>query len=83
MNLKFVLFLSVLALVVIGGLSCRPAATKAENPKPLYYTCPMHPSVKLDHPGACPICGMTLEPVFAAPTNSAAISNAPGGTNQP
>jgi Cu(I)/Ag(I) efflux system membrane fusion protein len=25
-----------------------------------YYTCPMHPSVHSDKPGACPICGMTL-----------------------
>jgi len=24
------------------------------------YTCPMHPSVKSDHPGACPVCGMNL-----------------------
>lgn len=25
-----------------------------------YYTCPMHPFVHKDKPGACPICGMTL-----------------------
>lgn len=25
------------------------------------YTCPMHPEVHQDHPGNCPICGMTLE----------------------
>jgi membrane fusion protein, copper/silver efflux system len=24
------------------------------------YTCPMHPSVKIDRPGACPVCGMNL-----------------------
>lgn len=24
------------------------------------YTCPMHPGVKADHPGACPVCGMAL-----------------------
>jgi P-type Cu+ transporter len=28
------------------------------------YTCPMHPEIKQDHPGACPKCGMTLEPVL-------------------
>ncbi len=28
-----------------------------------YYTCPMHPSVKAQEPGACPICGMDLTPV--------------------
>jgi len=24
------------------------------------YTCPMHPQVRADKPGKCPICGMTL-----------------------
>ncbi len=27
------------------------------------YTCPMHPQIVRDGPGACPICGMALEPV--------------------
>jgi len=27
------------------------------------WTCPMHPQVRQDHPGACPICGMALEPL--------------------
>jgi Cu+-exporting ATPase len=26
------------------------------------YTCPMHPEVEQDKPGACPKCGMALEP---------------------
>ena len=28
------------------------------------YTCPMHPQIVRDAPGACPICGMALEPVL-------------------
>ncbi|RQX90845.1 heavy metal translocating P-type ATPase [Burkholderia stagnalis] len=28
------------------------------------YTCPMHPEIRQDHPGQCPKCGMTLEPVL-------------------
>nr|WP_306581054.1 copper-translocating P-type ATPase [Dokdonella sp.] len=28
------------------------------------YTCPMHPEVQQDHPGNCPKCGMTLEPII-------------------
>jgi Cu+-exporting ATPase len=28
----------------------------------MIYTCPMHPEIDQDHPGACPKCGMTLEP---------------------
>jgi Cu+-exporting ATPase len=27
------------------------------------YTCPMHPQIRRNAPGACPICGMALEPV--------------------
>ncbi|MEZ5665815.1 MAG: heavy metal translocating P-type ATPase, partial [Burkholderiaceae bacterium] len=30
------------------------------------YTCPMHPEIRQDHPGTCPRCGMTLEPVLPA-----------------
>ncbi|WP_310386286.1 heavy metal translocating P-type ATPase [Roseateles sp.] len=26
------------------------------------YICPMHPEIRRDRPGACPICGMALEP---------------------
>src|SRR5438552_9731366 len=26
------------------------------------YTCPMHPEVVRPEPGACPLCGMALEP---------------------
>jgi Cu+-exporting ATPase len=29
------------------------------------YTCPMHPKVRQIGPGACPICGMALEPEVA------------------
>jgi Cu+-exporting ATPase len=28
------------------------------------WTCPMHPEIRQDHPGACPICGMALEPAM-------------------
>jgi Cu+-exporting ATPase len=27
----------------------------------MIYTCPMHPQIREDRPGACPICGMSLE----------------------
>ena len=26
------------------------------------YTCPMHPQIRQEGPGSCPICGMALEP---------------------
>jgi Cu+-exporting ATPase len=38
---------------------------KASEPAPAQgaiYTCPMHPQIRQAGPGACPICGMALEP---------------------
>jgi P-type Cu+ transporter len=32
------------------------------------YTCPMHPEIRQNGPGACPICGMALEPDIASDT---------------
>jgi len=37
-------------------------ATAAEPGKKTEWTCPMHPEVIRDAPGACPKCGMALEP---------------------
>ncbi|NNC59883.1 MAG: YHS domain-containing protein, partial [Erythrobacter sp.] len=31
------------------------------------WTCPMHPEIRQDHPGSCPICGMALEPEMVDP----------------
>ena len=33
------------------------------------YTCPMHHQIKQDHPGNCPICGMTLVKMDSKATN--------------
>jgi len=27
------------------------------------WTCPMHPQIRRNEPGACPICGMALDPL--------------------
>ena len=40
-------------------LQARPAAAKPDERE---YTCPMHPEVLQRGPGACPLCGMALEP---------------------
>lgn len=37
-----------------------PLAPKAGEA--IIYTCPMHPQVRQEGPGSCPICGMALEP---------------------
>jgi Cu+-exporting ATPase len=40
-----------------------------QKPEPMpgaVYTCPMHPEIRQPGPGACPKCGMALEPVLAS-----------------
>jgi rubrerythrin len=56
----------------MGGAA--PAATKADK---TVWVCPMpeHVSITYDHPGKCPICGMTLVPV----TRSVLENIQPGG----
>ena len=34
-------------------------------PQGTIWTCPMHPEIRRDGPGSCPICGMALEPLVA------------------
>jgi len=54
----------------IGTAGARPAdpphAAAPGAAGPRTYTCPMHPEVVRQGPGACPICGMALEPLEAA-----------------
>ena len=39
-----------------------PAAPPAPPGTGTIYTCPMHPQIRQEGPGSCPICGMALEP---------------------
>ena len=45
------------------GGTATSARTAATHPAATgQWTCPMHPEIVRDGPGACPICGMALEP---------------------
>ncbi len=60
----------------ITGTAAAPGGTMTTGPSPTWhdapprppapggviYICPMHPEVRQDHAGACPKCGMALEP---------------------
>src|SRR5690349_6567752 len=43
-----------------------PPQMRAGDAGAVIYTCPMHPQIRQLVPGACPICGMALEPVMPA-----------------
>ena len=44
---------------IVGAAAATPAAAPGT-----IYTCPMHPEIRRDRPGTCPICGMALEPLM-------------------
>jgi Cu+-exporting ATPase len=39
-----------------------PGAVSAPVAQGTIYTCPMHPQIRRNAPGSCPICGMAIEP---------------------
>ena len=67
MKTKMILIAVMAGLLGAGAMwsaQHRLQTTTASDRKVLYYTCPMHPSVRAEKPGACPICGMNLVPVY-------------------
>lgn len=70
------------APTTIGQRTPQKASPKAE------YTCPMHPEIRQDRPGACPKCGMALEPAtvtspkekieYTCPMHPQIVRDAPG-----
>ena len=60
------MFLLAAALAILAGACSTknggdsgPADSSAAAAREI-YTCPMHPSVVSERPGACPVCGMAL-----------------------
>jgi Cu(I)/Ag(I) efflux system membrane fusion protein len=69
------LFMAI--FLVIIGLTILLSSCKEEKKnsvpvakKDVYYTCSMHPQIHEDHPGDCPICGMSLIAVSKTGTNA-------------
>jgi Cu(I)/Ag(I) efflux system membrane fusion protein len=62
MRLLFItLAVAALSVGLIPGCSSSDHNhAEQSSPQSDYYTCPMHPSVRSDRPGACPVCGMAL-----------------------
>lgn len=79
MNPKIILPVLILAAVSAGAawtFRLPSASPKAAAPIPiterkiLYYQSPMHPWIKSDQPGKCPICGMDMVPVYESTTTT-------------
>jgi hypothetical protein len=71
-KMKTKILTTALALIISGTMvlahndpktdKTKLQVTKTEIQKDsVYYGCNMHPDVKMDKPGKCPVCGMALE----------------------
>jgi Cu(I)/Ag(I) efflux system membrane fusion protein len=72
----------LIAFAATGLISCTKspaprAGTDSTAVAEVYWTCPMHPSVHADKPGACPVCGMALVKKSAA-DHAGVDTSAPG-----
>ena len=80
-------FLSLALTILIAGCTSKSkeqgassqeqgSSTKKEVAQKEVWTCPMHPQIRKEGPGQCPICGMNLVKVD---TSEEANSGASGG----
>jgi Cu+-exporting ATPase len=73
-------------MLQIGGITAAPPITKPASDQSagkgtVTYVCPMDPEVHETKPGACPRCGMALEPEtveYTCPMHPEIVRNGPG-----
>ena len=53
-----------------GSGTAHKSPTTVSDADTIIYTCPMHPEIRREAPGRCPICGMHLEPLFPGSDNA-------------
>jgi Cu(I)/Ag(I) efflux system membrane fusion protein len=74
-SIKNLLSLSLAVMLVVSACENKKPVTVAATAKTdVKYTCPMHPQILEDHPGSCPICGMTLVKKSGQASEGAGIS---------
>lgn len=75
---RIILTSLLLIVMVISACSDKkkksPITAATQVKSDIKYTCPMHPQVLEDHPGNCPICGMTLVKKSGQASEGAGIS---------
>lgn len=80
---KAAVCVAVCALIALFVASCKKSVPESKPADVDYYTCTMHPSVRAQAPGKCPICGMELVPVLKKPapgsqSSATETNNMPG-----
>jgi membrane fusion protein, copper/silver efflux system len=74
-NIKIFLIGFLAVVFVVSACTNHKQATVKEQAKSdVKYTCPMHSQIIEDHPGSCPICGMTLVKKSGQASEGAGIS---------
>lgn len=74
-GIKLIPAISLLLLLIVAA-GCgqkQDKQTALTQSASIKYTCPMHPQIVEDHPGSCPICGMTLVKKSGQVSEEAAI----------
>ncbi|MCB9256784.1 MAG: efflux RND transporter periplasmic adaptor subunit [Chitinophagales bacterium] len=64
------LFLGYLIFSSKTGNEDNHVHTETENSNTQIWTCSMHPQIRQNEPGSCPICGMDLIPLAAASSSN-------------
>src|SRR5262245_17725074 len=82
LGFSIVLFAAAAAAYLAGSWHGAHEAVSAAEPRVetrriLYYSEGMHPQIRSDAPGTCPICGMTLQPVYADAGANVAVPDDP------
>ena len=77
-------YLVFLSLGFAFAQSSNPSSGNSNIPSktPVTYTCSMHPEIKSDKPGQCPVCNMELVvkamPLYTCSMHPEVVSSAPG-----
>ena len=80
------LILLTVGFAIAWSLKGTPATTSTTDPAdahaghaeaPQIWTCSMHPQIRRDGPGKCPLCGMDLVPVKASASGMRTITISP------
>jgi Cu(I)/Ag(I) efflux system membrane fusion protein len=74
-NFSTIIYACLAIFIIITGCTNSKQSTSTVHANSVIkYTCPMHSQIIEDHPGSCPICGMTLVKKSGQASESSGIS---------